>query len=124
MDGAGAASGLVSSIGPCCQELSLFSAYLEFMAEPPDAPEPARPLSVPVLRRAVELRDVWFRYSAEQDWVLRGVNLEVRAGETLALIGSNGGGKSTLIKLLGRLYRPERGVVLWDGRRCGAVRLR
>lgn len=110
----GSAGGLVSSVGRVVQDLSLFSSYLELMSEPADAPEPIRPRAVPVLSHSIELHDVWFRYNPQQDWVLRGCSLQLRVGETLAVIGSNGAGKSTLIKVLCRLYRPERGALLWN----------
>ena len=61
------------------------------------------------------LDDVWFRYSPEHPWVLEGVSLRIAAGEAVALVGLNGAGKSTLVKLLCRLYDPERGTITWDG---------
>jgi ATP-binding cassette subfamily B protein len=69
----------------------------------------------PPLRDAIELRDVWFRYDPDQPWVLKGVNLRIPAGQSLAIVGQNGSGKSTVVKLLCRLYAPDRGAVLWDG---------
>ncbi len=62
----------------------------------------------------VELREVWFRYPGSKDWALKGVNLEIRQGEVLALVGPNGSGKTTILKLAGGLYRPARGEIrLW-----------
>jgi ATP-binding cassette, subfamily B, multidrug efflux pump len=63
----------------------------------------------------VEFEDVWFAY-AEPNWVLRGVSFVVRPGETLALIGHTGAGKTTVISLLLRFYEPQRGRILLDGR--------
>jgi ATP-binding cassette subfamily B protein len=74
------------------------------------APRPAPPL-----REGIELRDVWFRYSPDAPWALRGVSLTIPQGRATALVGRNGSGKSTLIKLLCRFYDPERGAVYWDG---------
>ena len=73
------------------------------------------PTPLPVLRKGIELRDVWFRYSPDHPWVLRGVNLSIPCGQTVALVGRNGGGKSTLVKLLCRFYDPTRGEIRWDG---------
>ena len=72
-------------------------------------------IMLPPLRRGIELRDVWFRYSDNHPWVLRGVNLVIPHGCTTALVGLNGAGKSTLVKLLCRFYDPTRGAILWDG---------
>nr|BFE89032.1 hypothetical protein GCM10020093_116330 [Planobispora longispora] len=58
---------------------------------------------------------MWFRYSDEHDWILRGVDLFIPRGSALALVGRNGAGKSTLVKLLCRFYDPTRGAILWDG---------
>jgi ATP-binding cassette, subfamily B, bacterial len=81
----------------------------------PDLPMPAHPKPVPRLRRGIEVRGVWFRYAADQEWVLRGVDLVIPHGMAVALVGLNGAGKSTLIKLLCRFYDPQRGAILWDG---------
>jgi ATP-binding cassette subfamily B protein len=70
---------------------------------------------------------VWFRYSEDHPWVLRGVNLTIPYGRAVALVGLNGAGKSTLVKLLCRLYDPTRGSITWDGvdlRRVDPARLR
>src|SRR6201999_2000238 len=67
--------------------------------------------------------DVWFSYSDEHDpakvpedeWVLEGVDLHVPPGQTLALVGATGAGKSTFAKLVARFYDPQKGRVLVDG---------
>jgi putative ABC transport system ATP-binding protein len=60
----------------------------------------------------VKFHDVTFRYVDSMPPVADGVNLHIRRGETIALIGPSGGGKTTLAKLLLRLYHPQRGIVL------------
>jgi len=65
--------------------------------------------------RGVEFRSVSFRYEGHDEWALRGVDLRIRPGEKVALVGPNGAGKTTLIKLLGRLYDPTEGQILFDG---------
>ncbi len=62
----------------------------------------------------VEFRDVWFAYE-EPRWVLRGVNFRVAAGETLAVVGHTGAGKTTIVSLLLRFYEPQQGSILVDG---------
>ncbi|NEA31285.1 ABC transporter ATP-binding protein [Streptomyces sp. SID13031] len=106
---------LVGQLGFLNQSLITHEHYQAVITIQPDltsAPD-ARP--VPELRTAIELRDVWFRYGPDQPWVLRGVDLTIRAGESLALVGLNGAGKSTLVKLLCRFYDPDRGTITWDG---------
>jgi ATP-binding cassette subfamily B protein/ATP-binding cassette subfamily C protein len=71
---------------------------------------PARARAQPI-----EFRGVSFRYPGSEKWVLRGVDLQLAAGEKMALVGENGAGKSTLIKLLMRLYDPNEGAILYGG---------
>lgn len=64
----------------------------------------------------IEFRNVWFRYPNGKDYVLRGIDLEIKSGEKLAVVGKNGAGKSTFIKLLCRLYEPTKGDILINGK--------
>jgi ATP-binding cassette subfamily B protein len=73
------------------------------------APAPAR------LAHGIDLVDVGFRYPGTSADILRGVNLHLPAGSTVAVVGDNGAGKSTVIKLLCGFYRPTEGAVLVDG---------
>ncbi|WP_433538307.1 ABC transporter ATP-binding protein [Micromonospora sp. CA-249363] len=111
----GALGSLVSQLGAIHQSLLLFEHYDQVAHVERDLPVLADPLPVPPLTEGIELRDVWFRYSPDHPWVLRGVNLRLAAGRTTALVGLNGAGKSTLVKLLCRFYDPERGAIRWDG---------
>ncbi|WP_378785390.1 ABC transporter ATP-binding protein [Nonomuraea fastidiosa] len=95
--------------------LLMFGHYMEVVAAEPDLPVPREPVALPALRRGIELRDVWFRYSDEHPWILRGVDLFIPYGRTVALVGVNGAGKSTLVKLLCRMYDPSKGRITWDG---------
>ena len=79
---------------------------------PEDRPTPGR---VPaVTRGAIEFDHVWFAYRNE-DWVLRDVSLRIAGGEHVAIVGATGAGKTTIIKLLDRLYDVQRGSVRVDG---------
>src|SRR5690606_14147437 len=70
---------------------------------------------VPPLTNQLELRGVSFRYTDDADYVLKDINLTIRKGESLALVGLNGAGKTTIVKLLARFYDPVEGQILWDG---------
>ena len=63
----------------------------------------------------VEFRDVSFRYPGTEIWALRHVNVKFRVGERMAVVGENGSGKTTFIKLLCRLYDPQEGEILLNG---------
>jgi ATP-binding cassette subfamily B protein len=77
------------------------------------------------LRGEIEMEEVWFTYSDEEaDWALEEVNLHVPPGQTLALVGSTGAGKSTFAKLVARFYDPQRGRVLVDGHDLRELRQR
>lgn len=64
----------------------------------------------------VSMEGVWFRYEEERDWVLSDVHLEIEPGETLALVGKTGSGKTTLAMLIPRLYDVDHGMVALDGK--------
>ncbi|HPF33460.1 MAG TPA: ATP-binding cassette domain-containing protein, partial [Candidatus Sabulitectum sp.] len=63
----------------------------------------------------IEFRDVWFRYSEESDWALKGVSFVISRGDTIALVGDSGGGKSTIVSLLMRFHYPQKGSITIDG---------
>ncbi len=63
----------------------------------------------------VEFRDVSFKYPGAENWALRHVNMKFRVGKRLAIVGENGSGKTTFIKLLCRLYDPQEGQILLNG---------
>ena len=77
-------------------------------------PVPERPRAPARVRGEIEFDQVWFAYRGEE-WVLRDVSFRVEAGEHLAIVGATGSGKTTLIKLLDRLYDVARGRILVDG---------
>ncbi len=62
----------------------------------------------------IEFKDVWLSYS-EEDWVLRGISFDVKQGETVALVGATGAGKSSIINLLNRFYEFTKGSITIDG---------
>jgi ABC-type multidrug transport system fused ATPase/permease subunit len=93
------------------------------MVDAPDAIDPG------TLRGEIELEGVWFSYgeegeSGEDTWALRDVDLHVPPGQTLALVGATGAGKSTFAKLVARFYDPQKGTVRVDGHDLRGVQQR
>ena len=89
---------------------SFFQIQAEIRSEPDALPIPAP------IRSGFVFDNVGFRYEGAERWALRGLSFELQAGEVLALVGENGAGKTTLVKLLARLYDPDEGRILLDGR--------
>ncbi|MDD2438277.1 MAG: ABC transporter ATP-binding protein [Massilibacteroides sp.] len=74
--------------------------------------DPAIPEKI-ALRNKIAYTNVWFKY--QSDWVLKDVNLEIRKGQTIALVGQSGSGKSTMVDLLPRFYDIDKGSITIDG---------
>ena len=80
-----------------------------------DGPEePSGGLRLPELKGKVEFKGVWFAYE-DEEWVLKDFNLTVEPGQTVAIVGPTGAGKTTIINLLFRFWDPQRGEILVDG---------
>lgn len=91
------------------------SNFFEYLGIPTIAtPSPARPSGR--LEQGIRFEDVGFRYPDAAGWALRHVSIFIPQGQSLALVGENGAGKTTFIKLLTRLYEPTEGRILLDGR--------
>ncbi|HEV2935288.1 MAG TPA: ATP-binding cassette domain-containing protein, partial [Streptosporangiaceae bacterium] len=78
-------------------------------------PQPSEPLPAGRLRGRIELRDVDFSYGSSASNAINAVSLTIKPGETVALVGQTGAGKSTLVKLIARFYDVTSGAVLVDG---------
>lgn len=81
----------------------------------PEQPKPVK------FTHAIEYRNVWFRY--RNDWVLKGINLTIPKGKTVALVGQSGSGKSTLVDLLPRFYDVTEGSIAIDDTDIRQVKL-
>jgi ATP-binding cassette subfamily B protein len=92
----------------------------KLLDEPFTITSPAAAHTLPSARGEIEFRNVWFSYTGgaapkEADWVLRDVSFRVESGQTLAIVGHTGAGKTTIIQLLLRFYDIQRGEILLDG---------
>src|SRR5690349_774503 len=92
------------------RDLFVFLDMQPTIHSPPDA----RPVPQPI-REGFVFDDVGFRYPGSERWAIRDVNLTLRPGERVALVGENGAGKTTITKLLARLYDPTEGQITLDG---------
>jgi len=95
--------------------------YLEdlfsFFEIRPEIVSPANAIPFPApIREGFVFEDVGFRYPGAERWAVRHVSFTLHAREVLALVGENGAGKTTVVKLLARLYDPDEGRILLDGR--------
>jgi ATP-binding cassette subfamily B protein len=116
---------VVGQLAVADEALVLVARYTELVEGAPDVAAAVGPVAVldavadapaePAGPGTIRLEDVWFRYGDDAPWVLRALDLEIPAGACVALVGANGAGKSTVVKLLCRLYEPTRGRITWDG---------
>ncbi len=116
--GQGAFSAILTAIGSMYEDSLFMSNLFTFLALPTSGEKTraSPPLTVSKGQsHAIEFRDVSFRYPGKDGWALRNVNLTIAPGEKLALVGENGAGKSTFVKLLMRLYEPTQGAILYGG---------
>lgn len=125
--GQGYLSSLVASIAALYDNRLFVSNLFDFLDFKPQIVSPADPLPFPAEVCSIELRDVTFRYPDMQHDVLSHYNLVAKRGTVTRIEGQNGFGKSTVVKLLLRLYDPGEGAVLVNGtdiRRFGLEELR
>lgn len=96
------------------QALGAAERVTELLDTPAEVPDRPTALVLQGIREGIRFERVSFRY--ERDWVLRHVDLEIRCGEIVALVGMSGGGKSTLADLIPRFYDVTEGAIYIDGR--------
>ncbi|WP_243725760.1 ABC transporter ATP-binding protein [Actinomadura rubrisoli] len=115
---------LVFAVNQCYEEGLYFGDYLAFCAAAESrVPRRALPAASGLEERRplpddfarVQVQDVTFTYPGAETPSLRGISLELRKGEVVALVGENGSGKTTLARIMAGLYDPDGGEVLWDG---------
>lgn len=106
---------LLGSAGEIYRNIAFLENLFEFLALQPRIDNPAEPLPHPGVSREIVLENITFRYPGSSRPALNNFNLTIPAGQITALVGENGAGKTTMIKLLCRFYDPELGRVLIDG---------
>ncbi|MBE9053151.1 ABC transporter ATP-binding protein [Nostocales cyanobacterium LEGE 11386] len=107
---------VLSNIGQIYSNSLFLGNLFEFLQLKPQIQDPPQPLPISLpLKQGICLRQVTFRYPGSDRAILQDFNLTIPAGKIVAIVGENGTGKSTLIKLLCRFYDPESGSIELDG---------
>jgi subfamily B ATP-binding cassette protein MsbA len=99
------------------QALGASSAIFEFMEVEEDVKDKPNAITLPPFRGSIRFEDVHFAYRDQEGEheVIHGINLEIKAGEVVAIVGPSGAGKSTLLRLLPRFFDVTSGAILIDG---------
>ncbi|MBI5217555.1 MAG: ABC transporter ATP-binding protein [Bacteroidia bacterium] len=106
---------ILSSLAGLYEDNLFLSNLYVFLNLKPKIVNPENPVPFPSpIKKGIELHNVCFCYPNSTE-VLKDITLEINAGETVALVGDNGAGKTTLIKLICRLYEPQKGEIMIDG---------
>jgi ATP-binding cassette subfamily B protein len=118
-------TGLLGTSVSVISSLALFARIFEYLDLPVEVDEPAHPASIDVatVTGHVSFEDVGFTYPGADRPALDGIDLDIPAGSTLALVGETGSGKTTLGSLVARLYDPTSGAVRIDGTDIRDLRL-
>lgn len=106
---------LLRNTGEIYQNVLFLENLFELLGMDPRVRDPLSPLPVPPIEEGIRFESVDFRYPGSDRWILRGLNLNLNAGEIAAIVGENGEGKTTLVKLLCRFFDPEKGRITADG---------
>src|SRR5438270_4522289 len=97
--------------------MAALDKIFELLDERPELHDMANAVELPRIRGEVRFEDVSFRYGSDEDgdWALSGIDLTIPPGQTIALVGATGAGKSTFAKLVARFYDPTEGRIVVDG---------
>lgn len=106
---------LINSTTALTQSIASIDRVMELFNEKYDIVDKPNAQSLDTIEGAIDIENISFRYDAEEGDVLKNVSLNVHKGETIALVGMSGGGKSTLISLIPRFYDVTSGAIKVDG---------
>lgn len=106
---------LINSSTTLTQAFASMDRVFEFMDEPYEVVDKPNPLKATQTNGEVEFKHISFKYQEEENMIIHNLSLKVKRGETVALVGMSGGGKSTLVSLLPRFYDVTSGSILLDG---------
>jgi ATP-binding cassette subfamily B protein/ATP-binding cassette subfamily C protein len=116
--GVTAFSGAMRDVVGSVIEVSQYRKYYEAMEQYLNIPFKMRNnarIPVPSGEHTIEFRNVSFKYAGQESYALKNISLTIPAGQKLAIVGENGAGKTTFVKLLCRIYDPTEGEILLDG---------
>ena len=103
------------------QGISSFERFLEVMELDPDIVDSKDAVEFQPTGAGLNIKDVSFRYDKSPDWILKNINMKIKAGETIALAGESGAGKSTIAALIPRFYELNKGEITIDGQKLSSV---
>lgn len=107
---------MLSNISQTYEHYLFLTDYFDFMQLKPKIVSPVHGVKLKkVVEPGIEFRNVSFRYTEDGPDILKNINLKISPNENIAIVGENGAGKTTLIKLLGRIYDPQKGRISING---------
>ena len=117
--------GIVGNMGWMYENNLYVNHFFDILNLPKKIKEPEKPVAIPGLPNPpeIEFRDVWFKYPGAKKSVLKNISFKVDSKENVALVGKNGAGKTTIVKLLCRFYDVTRGEILINGVNTKEIKL-
>lgn len=97
------------------QGAASFERFTEIMDIEPDIEDRPHARTFRPVKGKIQVDHVWFKYSSSPDWILQDIHFSVAEGESVAIVGESGAGKSTIVSLIPRFYEPQRGAISIDG---------
>jgi ATP-binding cassette subfamily B protein len=112
--------GLLSGLSTLYEDNLFLRNFSEFRNINVEKPLATNQFPAPI-KESIQLRNISFKYPNTSKWVLKDINLTIPKGQTVALVGNNGCGKTTLVKLLSGLHQPNEGSILVDGQNWQSI---